>query len=55
MKNIENILTNFAVGFYGFALIIDTDLQLLKYKSIGFFGMIVVASSIRVIKYIKQQ
>ena len=53
MQKIENTITHLAIGFYGAALIIDTDLQLLKIKSIVFFGMIVIASILRAIKYIK--
>jgi hypothetical protein len=49
MKNIANSITCFLIGFYGVALVTDTNLEMLKAKSIFFTIGILVAFVLRAI------
>jgi hypothetical protein len=49
MKNIINSITVSMLGFYGAALLIDTNLEILKVKSIIFTIGVLVAFVLRTI------
>lgn len=49
MKNTANLITGFMLGFYGCALVIDTNLEMLKVKSIIFTIGVLVAFVLRTI------
>ena len=49
MKKTSNLILSFLLGFYGFALVIDTDLEMLKIKSIVFTIGVAIALILRYI------
>ena len=46
---IANLLLTFGVGFYGIALMIDTNPEIFKVKSAIFFGLVLVATILHII------
>jgi multisubunit Na+/H+ antiporter MnhE subunit len=49
MKKTANLITGFLIGFYSSALIIDTDMKIIKIKSIIFTIGILIAFILRII------
>ena len=49
MKKTANLITGFLIGFYGCALVIDTNMDVLKIKSIIFTVGVLIALVIRTI------
>jgi len=49
MRKTSNLILSFLLGFYGCALFIDTDLEILKIKSIVFTIGVTIALILRFI------
>ncbi len=49
MKKTANLITAFLIGFYGYALVIDTNMEILKIKSIIFTIGVLIAFILRII------
>lgn len=49
MKKTSNLILSFFLGFYGYSLFIDTDLEILKMKSIVFTIGVAIALILRFI------